>query len=237
VKNRLLSSIAVTAIALVICASEPTYAGPPTPYNWTGYYVGGQIGGGWDSNQVTTVNATAHFPAGYSHAASHGNGILGGGYAGFNYQINRFVLGIDADYSRANLIGSESDVSPLTGVINHDTEQVKWIATLTGRLGYAVDNWMFFGKAGAAWAGFNGNGILTTVATNVSSTTRDGWTLGAGVEWGFAAHWSAKLEYDYVNFGTSNYNRTTTSGMSPPIIPFSATSSLDMIKLAIAYRF
>ncbi len=214
----------------------PAYATAPS-YNWTGFYVGGQVGGGWDSNQVTTVNANMHFPAGYSHAASHGSGFLGGGYAGFNYQIGQFVFGIDGDYSWAKLIGSEADVSPFTGVVNHDTERVKWITTLTGRLGYAVDNWLFFGKGGAAWAGFVGNGGTPTVGTNFSSTTRDGWTLGAGVEWGFAAHWSAKLEYDYVNFGTSKYNRTTTSGTSPPILPFSATSSLNMVKLGLAYRF
>ncbi len=224
------------ASAADLPTKAPAYAPAPS-YNWTGFYAGVQVGGGWDSNQVTVVNSTVHFPAGYSHTPSHGSGFLGGGYAGFNYQINRFVLGIDGDYSWANLIGSESDVSPLTGVTNNDTERVKWIATLTGRLGYAVDNWMFFCKGGAVWAGFDGNGIIPTVETNVSLTTRYGWTLGAGVEWGFTAHWSAKVEYDYANFGTSNYNRMTTSGTSPPIIPFSATSSLNTVKLALAYRF
>jgi outer membrane immunogenic protein len=218
----------------------PTKATPHAsslPYNWTGFYVGGQAGGGWDSNQVIVVNSTVHFPAGYPHAASHGSGFLAGGYVGLNYQVNQFVVGIESDFSWANLIGSEADPSPLTGVVNHDTEQVRWIATLTGRLGYAVDNWMFFGKGGAAMARFNGNGNIPTVATNTSTTTREGWTVGTGIEWGFAVHWSAKLEYDYVDFGTANYTRTTTSGSSPPTIPFRAISSLNLAKLGLAYRF
>jgi outer membrane immunogenic protein len=126
----------------------PVYAPPPPPamYNWTGFYIGGQVGGGWFSTQGTSIDATASFPAGFVHNTINGSGFLGGGYAGYNYQINQFVIGIDGDYSWAHLKGSGSDISPINfGTTTHD-ETVKWIATVTGRVGYAVNNWMFSEK-------------------------------------------------------------------------------------------
>ena len=157
-------------------------------------------------------------------------------------RLTSFVIGIDGDYSWAHLTGATSDVGP-TGFTNNSNDTVKWIATLTGRLGYAVNNWMFFGKAGWAWAGFSGNSATFNVAgantnNNTNSQTRNGWTLGTGVEWGFAPHWSTKLEYDYVKFSTSNYNNTDTTVAGVVTTPGrSATSNLSMVKLGVAYRF
>jgi outer membrane immunogenic protein len=184
---------------------------------------------------LTSINSNTDFPAGYLHPASHGSGLLGGGYAGFNYQINRLVIGIDGDYSRSNLTASLVDIGPLSGRTTNKFDQVKWVSTLAGRFGYAVDNWMIYAKVGAAWADFEGTYVNPT-GSSISSNTRDGWTLGAGVEWGFDAHWSAKLEYDYANFGTTSFNATAATGFNTGV-PFSATSALNMLKLGIAYRF
>ncbi|HEX5210645.1 MAG TPA: outer membrane beta-barrel protein [Pseudolabrys sp.] len=244
----LAAAITFGAAQMASAADMPTKAPPhvPIPYNWTGFYIGGQAGGGWFSNQVTNgpnaADGTVNFPPGFVHNAAHGSGWLGGGYAGYNYQINQVVIGIDGDYSWANLSGSSSDIGP-TGFLDTGTEKVNWIATVTGRLGYAMNNWMFFGKAGWAWAGFSGNSSTFNTGgantnNNTNSQTRNGWTVGTGVEWGFAAHWSAKLEYDYVRFNTANYNNTdvTVGGVvtTPGRI---ATSNLSMVKLGVAYRF
>jgi outer membrane immunogenic protein len=221
----------------------PAYA-PVAMYNWTGFYVGGQAGGGWSSGQTTVVQGGTNFPSGYVLNRTNGHGFLGGGYAGFNYQINQIVIGIDGDYSWADLTGSSTDISPLNGGPTNVTTKLKWIATVTGRLGYAVNNWLFFGKGGWAWAGSDGNsssfsvaGVNTSNATN--SENKDGWTLGTGVEWGFLPHWSAKLEYDYVKFNTSNFNTTSTNvatGVTTSLAR-SATSNLNEVKLGVAYRF
>jgi outer membrane immunogenic protein len=215
-------------------------------YSWTGVYIGGEFGGGWFDNQVTNgltaADGTVNFPPGYVHNSVHGNGWLGGGYAGFNYQAGQFVVGIDGDYTGADLRGSTSDIGP-TGFTNISTEKVKWIATVTGRAGYAVNNWLFFAKGGGAWAGFNGISSTFNTAGNLTNTdtngqTRSGWTAGLGVEWGFADHWSAKVEYDYVKFSTSNYNNTAVTVAGVVTFPGrSATSDLNMVKAGIAYRF
>ncbi|THD63213.1 MAG: porin family protein [Bradyrhizobium sp.] len=232
------------AAAADMPTKAPVYA--PVLYSWTGFYVGGQAGGGWFTNHVTNglnpTDGTVNFPPGFVHNAVHGSGWLGGGYAGYNYQVNQLVVGIDGDYSWAHLTGSTSDIGP-TGFTDISHETVKWIATVTGRLGYAANNWMFFGKAGWAWAGFNGVSSTFNLAgantnNDTNAQTRDGWTVGTGVEWGFAEHWSAKLEYDYVKFMTANYVNTAVSVSGAVTFPGrSATSNLSIVELGVAYRF
>ncbi len=240
---------AVFDIGAALAADLPVKATPYTPppvFSWTGFYVGGQGGGGWLANQVTNgpnaTDGTANFPPGFVHHTVDGSGGLGGVYGGYNYQFGQFVVGIDGDYSWADLTGSTSDIGP-TGFTNVSHESVKWIGTVTGRLGYAANDWLFFGKGGWAWSGFDGTsstfntaGALTNVDTN--SQTRNGWTLGAGAEWAFAAHWSAKLEYDYVKFDTAYYNNTATTVAGVVSFPGrSATANLNIVKAGVAYRF
>jgi outer membrane immunogenic protein len=215
-------------------------------YNWNGFYVGGEFGGGWFDNQVTNgpnaSDGTINFPPGFIHNTVHGSGWLGGGYGGYNYQISQFVFGVDGDYTWANLKGSNLDVGP-TGFTDLSTEKVRWIATVTGRAGYALNNWLFFAKAGGAWAGFNGiSSTFNTAAANTNndtnSQTRSGWTAGVGFEWGFAAHWSAKLEYDYVKLSTAYYNNTAVTVAGVVTFPGrSATSDLNLLKAGLAYHF
>jgi len=243
-----LSLLALMPVATASAADLPMKA-PPMPaaavYNWTGFYVGGEFGGGWATEQVTVVtnNPGAAFPPGTVLNPVHDNGPLGGAYAGYNYQISQFVVGIDGDYTWANLTGHATDISVVNGDIASESNSIGWIATVTGRIGYAVNNVLLFAKGGGAWAGFSATSVTNTpggafVARTTSSETRNGWTVGGGVEWGFAPHWSAKLEYDYVKFATANFsiNEINAAGVvSSPLR--SATSSLSMVKAGIAYRF
>lgn len=244
-------SIAVflTVAALSVVSVRMAGAAPPITYNWTGFYIGTQVGGGWYGNQGIRTNndAAPNFPLGFADSVNHGHGLLGGGYAGFNYQINQFVLGIEGDYSWASLTGNSVDAGLVVGptqTINFRIDHANWIATATGRLGYAVNNWMFFGKGGWAWAGFTrASTVFNPAGVNVSNgtavDTRGGWTIGTGVEWAFASHWSAKLEYDYVHFGTTSaifVNTSTSTGIPVPSLG-AFNSYLSMVKLGAAYRF
>lgn len=245
----LLSALSVAGVQMAAAADlpakAPVFKAPASiPYSWTGFYVGGQIGGGWSATQATLVTGDAFFPAGTQLNTVNSSGVLGGVYAGYNYQIDQIVVGIDGDYSWAGLSGS-STTALATGTSVNVSSKVKWVATLTGRLGYAFErNWLLFAKGGAAWAGYSGeSAAFGTAGANVgngtNSQTRNGWTIGAGAEWGFAAHWSAKLEYDYVKFSTANFNSTETSVPAGIVTTpaRSATSSLSMAKLGLAYRF
>jgi outer membrane immunogenic protein len=238
--------LAACIAAAAFCAAPALAAPPADPvFNWTGFYIGGQVGGGWDASQPTRTDAggAPYIPLGFVLNTLHASGLLGGGYAGFNYQINRFVIGIDGDYSWANLGGSVGDVVLLGGTDNRNLS-INWIATLAGRLGYAVNDWMLFGKAGWAWKGVNSNaaGYIAGVITVNSVTpevTRNGWTIGTGIEWAFAHNWSAKLEYDYVKFNTGNSHSigTNVATGAVGVAEYSVVSSLNMVKLGVAYRY
>jgi len=212
-------------------------------YNWTGFYLGGEAGWGWATQQITHVTGATAFPAGSVDASLDQNGPLAGVYAGYNYQMNHFLVGIDGDITTDDMTGTGRDVSSVNGDVASHSDQINWIATATGRVGYVENNWLLFAKGGWAWTPFSESNILRTpgggiVNTSTSSGTRDGWTVGAGLEWGFAAHWSAKLEYDYIGFTTANYLTTVTSAAGTVSTEArSATSSLSMLKGGVAFRF
>jgi outer membrane immunogenic protein len=218
---------------------------PYTSYNWTGFYLGGEAGGAWATSQSTNITGGTAFPAGTVQNPINYSGILGGFYGGANYQFNQFVVGIDGDYTWAGLLGTGTDVSTVNGHIDEHTDHINWIGTVTGRVGYAVNNWLLFAKGGWAWAGFAGNSTeynaagTTVVDVGSASSTRSGWTVGGGVEYGLAPHVTAKLEYDYVDFGTANFSSTdvTVATGVVNIYQRSATSSLNMVKVGLGYKF
>jgi outer membrane immunogenic protein len=212
-------------------------------YGWTGFYAGVEAGGGWATEQIAHTTGAGAFPAGTVDNPVDPSGFLGGFYGGFNYQINQLVIGIDGDYEWASLIGSATNVSVVNGNIGHDNSSVSWIATVTGRIGYALNNWLLFAKGGGAWAGWSGNSSETTAAgapanTGTASSNRDGWTAGGGIEYGLNSHVLIKLEYDYVGFSTASYNaHFITPAGAVSSLGRNASSSLNMGKLGLAYKF
>jgi outer membrane immunogenic protein len=225
----LMGATMLSGAALAADIARPVYKAPPAgvmpvAYDWTGFYIGGHVGYGWADKSWTDA-----FGLATSHTA---DGFLGGGQVGFNYQINQFVFGVEGDVSWANLKGS----STLPGFVGAPAGQtfnseVDWTATLTGRVGIALDRWLVYGKGGVAWAGdrYSTNRYTAPLTTEISDT-RWGWTAGAGVEYAFAPQWSAKLEYNYMDFGTRNYSFAP--GFSTDI-----DQQIHAVKFGINYKF
>jgi outer membrane immunogenic protein len=172
------------------------------------------------------------------------SGPLGGFYAGGNYQFNQFLVGIDADYTWAGLDGTGLDTNPANGAKSTHSDQINWVSTVAGRVGWVSNNWLLFAKGGWGWAGFaessatySGAGALRNTSTG--SSTHDGWTVGGGVEYGLGPHLSAKLEYDYVKFDTATVTitETTTTTGAVGFPTRSVTASMDMVKVGLGYRF
>jgi outer membrane immunogenic protein len=181
---------------------------PTTVFSWTGVYIGGQVGGGWSN--FSAIDPTA--PAAGSTSVQ-GNGFLGGGQLGFNYQIANVVLGAEGTYSWAGI--KISDGGPfgggpgLTVVDKND-----YVATAAGRVGYAFDRVLIFSKGGAAWTRDKLDANDGLGGTASGSFNRTGWMVGAGVEYAFVQNWSIKLEYDFLRFGQINEQPITTGGLS-----------------------
>jgi len=241
------------ACAADIAVKAPPAAPPPyTAYNWSGFYVGLEAGGGWASSTSTVVtshSSTTNNPPGTVLPSLDYSGALGGFYGGYNYQFNQFVVGIDGDWTWANLNGEDRVAAVLPPHdIGNRHDRIDWVATVTGRVGYAVDKWLFFGKGGWAWAQFSGSTddesptTGAAVATNTSQETREGWTAGGGLEYAVTPNIIFKLEGDYVKFNTANFNinETITAGPSKGFVGTfarSATSNLTMFKGGLEYKF
>lgn len=178
----------------------PVKAPPPVmplPFSWTGFYIGGNLGGAWAHSDVTD----SLFGLNFSNGTNNGV-FIAGGQVGGNYQFGNFVVGIEGSFDWAAKNNNAS-----TGVVvpGGDTVQVTsnntWITTLAGRLGVAYDRVLFYGKGGGAWVGNNGftvTDVTTGASITGSSNTTSGWLVGAGIEWAFASNWTVKFEYDYI---------------------------------------
>jgi outer membrane immunogenic protein len=171
--------------------------------------------------------------------------VIGGGQIGYNYQINSVVLGIEADIQGSGQKGDGAfglpgtprpagiAALPTPTVTGTDTDKLDWFGTVRGRLGFATPERLLPYVTGG-WAFGNGTISGTTPSTTFSSSTNHtgGWTVGGGLEWAFADHWSAKFEYPYVDFG------------SGPIVPISPSLNLttghltdNIGRLGVNYRF
>ena len=190
----------------------PAYIPPPPPvplfYNWTGFYAGGHLGVGWDDGN---------------------SGFLGGGQVGFNYQINpQWVLGVEADIAGTTIKDSVNAavVGPGAVLTANATASLDWVSTFAARFGYAFDRWLVYGKVGGAWA--HASATVTTGINGMTfgsislDQTASGFLLGVGTEYAWGNNWSAKLEYNMLDFGNDN--------------PF-ADTTFHIFKAGINYRF
>jgi outer membrane immunogenic protein len=170
----------------------PAYpAAPPIPvvYDWTGFYVGAHLGAGWAGGD------------------NGDGGFLGGGQAGFNYQVGRWVFGVEGQLSATSIKESVSATFfvPGAGVGTAGAEaSLDWISTLALRAGWAFDRWLVYGKLGAAWAHVSVDAFASIggLSASVSADeTVSGWMLGVGTEYALWDNWTGKFEYNMLDFG------------------------------------
>jgi outer membrane autotransporter protein len=202
----------------------PVFKAPVmTPVNWTGFYVGGIAGADYGRSE--------YIVPGLAGANIHPSGVLLGGTVGYNYQIDKYVLGIEADDSWTNYRGSASCAPLVTGLATtpaffqtNCNDKMSWIASVAGRAGYLfgprtlayVKGGVAFGKE--TWSATCNYGPLNgTVAGTVQACTnpagaflnnisasdiRVGGLIGYGVEFALTQNWSAKGEWDWMDFGS-----------------------------------
>ena len=195
----------VPATAADMPAKAPMYkAQPPVSYNWTGLYFGGHLGAGWNTNEWRAVDF-AGFGA-FRLGSGTASGFLGGAQIGVNYQVDAVVFGLEADVSWADLSGETCNHPLLASSVQCNSKSNRF-GTLAGRFGIAAERALVYFKGGAAWV--HDAHDLTVIGAGVVepavSVSKWGWTAGAGVEYALTRNWSTKLEYDFMDFGTSRF--------------------------------
>lgn len=221
------------------------------PFTWTGCYLGAEGGYGWGTKDFSPAEAGSFAPLGQTVRVKPQGGLAGGDI-GCNYQFNgNWVVGIEGNYDWANIKDSAAD--PFFGgknLFNALSSKTDALASVTGRVGYAFDRVLFYGKGGGAWARdrydiitipligqiVGGPSFVITPARDFTNTeTRFGWTLGVGAEWAFADSWSAKIEYDHYDFGNRRNNLFDPTGVGPVLADIK--QRIDTVKVGINYRF
>jgi outer membrane immunogenic protein len=230
-----LSAVAANAADLPVKA--PVYKAAPL-YNWTGCYIGGHAGAGWGRTEWTNTQDTTAFgdlTPGQGFTQTKG-GFVGGGQLGCNYQVNQWVFGLETTFAGTSIKGSLNNTSFGTSDDVFST-QVNSIFTLTGRLGYAINNWLPYIKGGYAGAN-NKFGVSDTSGANQGSGSEtkwhNGWTFGAGLEYGLTRNWIVGIEYDYIGLQSKNY---AVQGASAGVYAFDVKPRIQEVLLRVSYKF
>ena len=200
-------------------------------YNWTGVYLGGNAGYGW--SRLTGTDLTFG-----GTTSSTVRGFVGGGQIGANYQMGSIVFGIQGDYDYADLKRNANLAGAGFAPGAFVTFKQDFVATLTGRVGFAFDRVLVYAKGGGAWTRDKLNAADGLGGTANGSFSRTGWTVGGGAEWAFVGNWSVFAEYDYLNFGSITEIPTVNPG--PGAFAVSSTSvkdTIQIVKAGVNYRF
>lgn len=211
-------------------AAPPVYKAPPlvaAPFSWTGFYIGGDVGGAWASQDVGSIGCPTCDQAPVS-SSLNGSSVIGGVYGGYNWQLApNFVIGAEGDFSWTGL--NDSATAPNlfanglpvgSGAVDW-TRDTKWLASARARLGFTpAPNALLYVTGGAAWSGSNFtaldaflNGCNNCGGTSFSQT-KTGYAVGGGVDWApWSNNWIFRAEYLYYHFdgatATANFVGST----------------------------
>jgi outer membrane immunogenic protein len=227
---------AQAASAADMPVKAPVYKTAPSPIvSWTGCYLGGNIGYGW---APTTWN-----DAGVEFASHTAGGVVGGGQIGCDYQTGHWVFGIQGMFDGTGMEGDSHKVigAPPGNPDIFDHTRLSWIATLSGRIGYAVQPiTLLYVKGGVAWVRDKHEecclSSFNTVDDGFANVTRTGWTVGIGLEHMFRPDWSAFAEYNFIGLGTDAITFTPISPATSPSV-YDIHQDVHTILVGVNYRF
>jgi outer membrane immunogenic protein len=199
----------------------PVYAPAPI-FNWTGFYAGVHIGAafGGDNGFATTLPGLT--------GGSRDAAFLGGGQIGADYQFApNWLVGIEGQIS-----GLSDNNRTFTNGVDRFRDRSDWLASVTGRLGYTWGPGLIYAKGGVAFRDDNGLAATAGFLPAVTDRNSTGYTVGGGLEYMFAPAWSAKVEYQYYNFDTTNVAFNSAGARA-----LSYKDDLHTVKVGLNYRF
>jgi outer membrane immunogenic protein len=267
--------IAIAAVSTLFgapaLAADMAVKAPPAPpalapvYDWTGFYVGGNVGAVWQqddgtSNFVQPADPLAFLDFNPQSNSLTDSSVIGGPQIGYNWQFTNWVVGLEGDWSwldAKNSFCRQTDVNSAACSDNGRgfltlTSQTDWIATVRGRLGFTWDRYLVYGTGGAAWGkvdtsinancllgGLAGCGVSATPqnVTGNFSTTKSGWTAGGGIEAMLTPNWTVRVEYLRVDLGTVSNTFVLPPSGSGQTASWSRSVAYDIVRFGLNYKF
>jgi outer membrane immunogenic protein len=226
-------------------------------YNWSGFYLGGNVGYSWgrssDTSSFTNGAGTVLFT---TAGSSNLDGVVGGGQVGYNWQTQNWVWGLEADIQGTGERGSRDLTCPL-GICRPPapagiavvlgapvpaslTQQIDWFGTVRARGGILLTpRVLLYATGGLAYGGVNTGETIGGLGFSTTDT-RVGYTVGAGIEGAIGGNWTAKLEYLYVDLGrTSGSFATTIAALGGGTLTSNYSSRItdNVLRVGVNYRF
>jgi outer membrane immunogenic protein len=247
-------------------AADLANTAPPLPSgpNWTGFYLGFHAGWGWAADATGTASSadasSPLFPFDPITIPLNSSGSVAGGQLGYNWQSSpRWVIGAEGDLSGTALKASQSvsTSSALAGCAVPGsacgsvtmTENVNWLASARGRIGYAAGPGLAYATGGAAFANVDDKAnatqvfpVATTYYPVTASATKMGWVYGAGYEFMLGNDWMLRAEYLHYSF--DGVSGTTAAVLPNPVVVPGLSASyawsplnLNILRLGLDYKF
>jgi outer membrane immunogenic protein len=219
-------------------------------YDWTGYYLGVNVGYSWgrgttDGNVAGTrtvavtgaAAVTTVLPTLPLSGRANVNGVIGGGQLGYNWQRGTWLFGLEGDVQGSGERGF-SDVCTVAGcpagsVAFNREYKLDWFGTARGRVGFLpTERLVLYATGGLAYGGFSGSSTTQPLNIGTWASTRAGWTVGAGAEAALGSNWSVKFEYLYMDLGnvggSSATTTTATNAANTPGQGFNTTTTTTL---------
>jgi outer membrane immunogenic protein len=201
-----ISMLGIALTGSAFAADLPVKAAPMAPvmapvFSWTGFYIGGHVGGVWgrDDGSITNPGVPVAINLPFTINAQN---VIGGGHAGFNVQVSQFVFGVEGSVDWTGLRKSfVVGVCPL--FCGNATTKTDYQAAFVGRAGIAFDRLLLYGSGGVAFTNITNTYDTTPFGGGFASISQDrtGWTAGAGLEYAVTNNWLVRGEYRYTDFG------------------------------------
>jgi outer membrane immunogenic protein len=237
-------NVIITVVILLtgaVFAAEPLHDKPTNQPSWTGIYVGGHLGYGWDRAIWTSVSAPSpvvDYVQGARITSHQVSGVFGGGHLGFNYQLGPLVFGIEPSYSAGHFHdGSRSN----TGSGDDEyTTKINHLFSTTLRTGYATKRWLTYFKIGYA-----SGSVKTRLADNVgieqgegsSSERHHGFVMGPGIEFRVTPNIILGTEYNYLGLGSAKHSVGGLGSGLGPVVNKVDLQGMHQLTVRLSYLF
>jgi len=257
-----LAGLTATA-ATTGAAPANSAAAASTAPSWAGWYAGGNVGYGWGGSTGTGIELTDPIHVFGAYAALGGfrfpsvspKGAVGGGQFGYNFQTGSVVWGAVADFQFSGMKASDTVNVPAlgagVGAFGSETQshsaKIEWFGTVRGRIGYAFNNFLPYISGGLTYGKVSSTlNLLVDPAfsgfmmAGQSSTTRAGWTIGAGFDYALTNNWSVGLGYLYLDLGRDTVSATPQNlllNTSGTVIAMNQHFTANILRAVVNYKF